>query len=152
MAVDPDFLDHVLDLFSGLGALRTGRMFSGVGIYAEEGAMFAMISGSGAVLMKSDDSTEAAYVAAGSTPFSYERKTGTREVRSLMSLPESALDDPEEAMAWARISLAPARVAAAEKRQAKARAKARTSKATTDAPPPKARRKAPAKASRKPPG
>nr|WP_254871410.1 TfoX/Sxy family protein [Pseudooceanicola sp. HF7] len=118
-------MEHLRDLFSGLGPLRTGRMFSGAAIYAEEDAMFAMVSSSGTVYMKSDASTEQAYLAAGATPFFYTRKEGTREVRSLMSLPESALDDPEEALEWARLSLGPARAAAAEKRRAKAKRKRR---------------------------
>ena len=51
----------------------------------------------------------------------YTAPTGAREVRSLMSLPEAALDDPDEALRWARLSLAPARAAAAEEAPAKAR-------------------------------
>ncbi|PJE29853.1 DNA transformation protein [Pseudooceanicola antarcticus] len=128
MAVDPDFLEHVQDLFSGMGPLRMGRMFSGAAIYADEDAMFAMVSASGQIYMKSDDSTEAAYLAAGSEFFTYERKEGSREVRSLMTLPESALDDPEEALHWARLSLPPAQAAAAEKRRAKARKQARATR------------------------
>jgi DNA transformation protein len=38
-----------------------------------------------------------------------------------MSLPESALDDAEEALVWARLSLPPARAAAEAKRRQKAR-------------------------------
>ena len=40
-------------------------------------------------------------------------------------LPESALDDPDEAAGWARRSLIPAERAAAEKRAAKERKAAR---------------------------
>lgn len=126
MAVDPDFTEHLLDLFSGLGPLRTGRMFSGVAIYADEDAMFAMISASGTVYMKSDAATEGAFRDAGSEPFWYTRASGTRQVTSLMSLPESALDDPEEALHWARLALGPAQAAAAKKRQEKARKQARS--------------------------
>lgn len=121
MAVDPEFLDHVLGLFSGLGPLRTARMFSGVGIYAEGDAMFAMISGAGTVYMKSDASTLAEFLAAGADPFSYTRGTKTQQIQSLLSLPESALDDPDEALHWARLALSPAQEAAAEKRRQKAR-------------------------------
>ncbi|MDF1853850.1 TfoX/Sxy family protein [Pseudooceanicola sp.] len=128
MAVDADFVDHVIDLFAELGPLRTGRMFSGVAVYAEEDAMFAMISSSGVVYMKSDDATRPAYEAAGSEPFWYSRGSGERQVTSLMALPESALDDPGEALGWARISMGPARAAAEKKRAEKARKAARAAK------------------------
>ncbi|MBT9382458.1 TfoX/Sxy family protein [Pseudooceanicola sp. CBS1P-1] len=125
MAVDPDLLAYVRELFEGLGPLRTGRMFSGAALYAEGDAMFAMIAASGTVYMKSDATTEAAYLAAGARPFTYTRKEGVREVRALLSLPDSALDDPEEALFWARLSLPPARAAALEKRRRKPRRPAR---------------------------
>ncbi len=125
MATDPELLDHVLDLFSGLGRITTGRMFSGTSLYVDGDVMFATIL-RGTVWMKSDTSTEAAYLSAGATPFTYDRQTGPREARSLMSLPDSALDDADEALSWARMSLPPARSAAEAKRLQKAR-KARAS-------------------------
>ena len=120
MATDPTLLAHVLDLFAPLGRLRTGRMFSGTAIYVEDDVMFATVLAD-TVWMKSDDNTRALFEQAGSRPFSYDRKTGTRRVTSLMSLPESAMDDPEEALRWAEIALPPARAAAAKKRAQKAR-------------------------------
>ncbi len=125
MAVDPEFVAHVRDLFSGLGPIRTGRMFSGVGLFVEDDVMVGMIASSQIVYMKSDDTTRPAYEAAGSEPFTYMRGNGERQVTSLMSLPESAMDDPAEALDWARLSLGPARAAAEKKRQEKARKAAR---------------------------
>ena len=125
MAVDPDFLEHVLELFSGMGPIRTGRMFSGAALYVEEDVMFAMIASSNVVYLKSDDSTAPRLIAAGSEPFTYTRASGARQVTSLMSLPESALDDPDEAVDWARLALGPARAAAEKKRHDKARKAAR---------------------------
>ncbi|WP_010140711.1 TfoX/Sxy family protein [Oceanicola sp. S124] len=125
MAVDPDFLEHVRDLFAGLGPLRTGRMFSGAGLYVDEDVMFAMVSPDGQVFLKSDETTAQAFRDAGSRPFSYRRGDRSQQVTSFMTLPESALDDPEEALHWARLALPPAEAAAAEKRRAKARKAAR---------------------------
>lgn len=125
MAVDPEYVEHVLELFSGLGPLRTGRMFSGVAVYAEEDVMVAMISSDQIVYMKSDDDCRAEYEAAGSEPFSYTRGSGEQRITSLMSLPESAMDDPTEALDWARRSMVPAREAAQRKRAEKARKAAR---------------------------
>lgn len=120
MAADPEFLAHVLDLFAGLGPITTGRMFSGTALYVEGDVMFAAVLAD-TVWMKSDATTAEAYAAAGAQPFGYTRKSGHREVPSLMSLPETALDDAEEALSWARLSLAPARAAAEARRHQKAR-------------------------------
>ena len=120
MATDPELLDHVRDLFAGLGCLTTGRMFSGTALYVEGDVMFAAIL-VGTVWMKSDASTQAAYLAVGSRPFSYMRQTGPREAPGLMSLPEAAMDDPDTAVEWARLSLGPARIAAEGRRRDKDR-------------------------------
>ncbi|WP_136635187.1 TfoX/Sxy family protein [Pseudooceanicola onchidii] len=125
MAVSEEALGHVLDLFRGLGPIRTGRMFSGVGLFVEDDVMFAMIAGSGTVFLKSDATTEDRLRDAGSEPFTYARKGGEQQITSFMSLPDSAFDDPDEAMDWARLSLEPARAAAERKRAEKARKAAR---------------------------
>ncbi|THD74774.1 TfoX family protein [Thalassobius vesicularis] len=117
MAVDAEFLEHLLELFSGLGPLRKARMFSGFGIYADGDAMFAMLTGEGRVFMKTDAQSGVEYLAAGSEPFSYARGGKITQVHSFMSLPESALDDPDEALRWARLSLPAAQAAAVQKRR-----------------------------------
>lgn len=123
MPVEQEFLIHVTELFADLGPIRTGRMFSGAGLFVEDDVMFAMISSSGTVYMKADPTTHAEFIDAGSEPFWYMRGDKRMEIASLLSLPESALDDPDEAMHWARLALPPARVAAEEKRRQKARKK-----------------------------
>ncbi len=120
MATDPELLGHILDLFAGMGKVSTGRMFSGTALYVDADVMFAAVLG-GTVWMKSDASTEAAFLAAGSRPFTFQRKSGLQEARSLISLPDSAMDDPAEALGWAHLSLPPARAAAEIKRREKTR-------------------------------
>lgn len=124
MATDPEFLEHMRDLFASLGPMGTGRMFGGTALYVDEDVMFATILGD-RVWMKSDDSTYQAYLDAGSEPFTYARKNGPLAVTSLMSLPESAMDDGDEAVIWARLSIPPAEKAAAKKRLQKAKKMAR---------------------------
>lgn len=119
MATDPDFIEHVRDLFADLAPLRTGRLFGGTAIYADD-AMFAVIFGD-AIYMKSDADLTPRYIDAGSEPFIYDTKTGPRTIKGLMSLPDAALDDPEEAMQWAHLSMIPALKAAEEKRRKKAK-------------------------------
>ncbi len=118
MASDPEFVAYACELFSGLGPIRRGRLFGGTALYIDD-AMFAMISGD-AIWMKSDADLRPDYEAAGSVPFSYDTKTGKKVIPGLMRLPDGALDDPDEALTWARRSLIPAE-AAAKKRAKKAR-------------------------------
>lgn len=115
MAVDPAFLAHIIDLFTGFGPIRTGRLFGGTSLYIDD-AMFAVIFAE-SVYMKSDKALRPRFDEAGSIPFSYETKGGERVIPGLMSLPDSALDDPEEAQAWLQLSLEPARKAAAKRRK-----------------------------------
>ena len=124
MAGDPGFVDHVGDLFADLGPVRRGRLFGGTSLYIGD-AMFAVIFGD-QLYMKADAALTRLYKDAGSKPFIYDTKTGPRTINGLISLPDSALDDPEEALIWARRSLVPAEAAAAGKRAAKSRKKAAT--------------------------
>jgi DNA transformation protein len=124
MATDPAYLEHILDLFQGLGRITTGRMFSGTALYVEGDVMFACVLGD-TVWLKSDASTLAEFEGAGSHPFTYDRATGAQRVTSLMSLPESAMDDADEAVTWARLALGPAQKAAEKKRVAKSKKQAK---------------------------
>ena len=114
MAVAPEFLEYVKDLFGGLGPIRDGRMFGGAALYVDD-AMFAMIIND-VIYMKADEELAADYASSGSAPFEYDTKKGARVITGLMSLPESAMDDPDEALDWARRSMVPA-IAAAKKRK-----------------------------------
>jgi DNA transformation protein len=91
----------------------------------EEDVMFGMITSDGTIFLKSDDSLTPRFLDAGSEPFTYSRTSGPQRVMSYMSLPDSALDDPSEAVTWARLALPPAREAAVKKRAEKARKAAR---------------------------
>jgi DNA transformation protein len=117
MATDAGFLSHCRDLFADLGPLWTGRLFGGTALYIDD-AMFAVIFGD-TLYMKSAPPLSSAYHDAGSSAFSYETKTGPREIAGLLSMPESALDDPEEALDWARRSLVIAEAAAEVKARKK---------------------------------
>ncbi|MBV1866569.1 MAG: TfoX/Sxy family protein [Marinosulfonomonas sp.] len=121
MPADPGFLDHALDLFANLAPIRTGRLFGGTALYSDD-AMFAVIFGD-AVFMKADKELAHIYSAAGSQPFTYDTKTGPRQINGLMALPDAALEDSDEAMHWAQLSMVPALKAAAQKRAKKAKRK-----------------------------
>ena len=109
------------DLFSGLGAVHARRMFGGAGLYAGA-VMFALVD-EGRIYLKTDAALQAELAAAGARSWIYTERGGPRagvpQETSYWSLPESALDEPEEACAWARraLAIAEARKAAAPKRR-----------------------------------
>lgn len=103
MAYDPDFGEWVREHFAGLGRLEIKRMFGGAGVYAS-GVMFALLD-DGVVWLKGDDDLGAAFEATGSRQFSYPTKDGRTMAMGYWTLPDTALDDPEEAVVWARRSL-----------------------------------------------
>ena len=116
-----------LDLLSGLGAVSARRMFGGVGLYAQ-GVMFGLID-DGRIYLKTDAPLEADLRAAGATSWMYAEargpKAGVSQETSYLSLPEPAIDDPDEAAAWARRAFA---VAAAKRAAVPKRRKARASR------------------------
>lgn len=123
MAVSQEEREHVRDLFAGLGPVEVRRMFGGAGVYLGD-ACFALIV-DGELWMRGDAGLGADYAAAGSEQWVYAGGRHGPVAMPYWRLPESALDDPDEAAAWARRSLAPAERAAAEKRAARARRAAR---------------------------
>lgn len=108
------FNDFVLELFGGLGPVRIRRMFGGAGVYAGD-VMFALIDDE-TLYLKTDDTLKAELAAEGSVAWRYSRAPGKWEDTSYWRLPETALDDPDEAVAWARRSLAVAEAKAAQKK------------------------------------
>ena len=113
------------DLFSGLGHVQARRMFGGAGLYAG-GVMFALVD-DGRIYLKTDDALQADLAAAGATSWIYTERRGPKagipQQTSYWSLPEPALDDPEEACAWARSALevAEAKKTAAPRRKQRGR-------------------------------
>ena len=66
--------------------------------------MFALLD-DGVVWLKGDEALGEAFVDAGSRQFTYPTKDGRTISMGYWTLPEAALDDPDEAVAWARRSL-----------------------------------------------
>ena len=101
------FHDFVKELFAGLGSVQIKRMFGGAGGYAE-GVMFLLLADN-TIHIKVDDALRAELRAAGCGPFVWEPQSGPRAGEKVdlgyWRLPDSALDDPEEAAAWGRKAL-----------------------------------------------
>jgi Regulator of competence-specific genes len=107
MALDRAFEDWARDHLSGLGAFEIKRMFGGAGIMAD-GVMFAIL-GDDALWLKADAGLCAEMEARGSRQFSMPTKSGKVMTLPYWSLPEAAMDDPDEAVIWARQALDVAR-------------------------------------------
>lgn len=122
---DNSFHDYVKELFAGLGPVQIKRMFGGAGGYAD-GVMFLLLEDD-AIYLKADDALKAELREEGCGPFVWEPQSGPRAGEKVdlgyWRLPDSALDDPDEAVIWGRKALAIARAKAAAKKPKKKVAK-----------------------------
>jgi DNA transformation protein and related proteins len=107
MPLSPGFSDYVLELLQDFGPLEAKRMFGGAGVY-KNGVMF-MVLDDDAAFFRVDAALEAELKAQGSVAWSYSMK-GDGVVRDMgyWRMPETAADDPDEAVAIARNSYAAA--------------------------------------------
>ena len=94
-----EYLDYLHDLFSAFAAVTTRAMFGGHGVY-RDGVIVAIVIDE-AIYLKVDAETRAAFEAAGCEPFVYEAK-GKAVPMSYWSVPEDALDSPQEFRPWAQ--------------------------------------------------
>jgi DNA transformation protein and related proteins len=111
------FHDFVVEVFAGMGPVRIKRMFGGAGVYLD-GVMFGLIAAD-ALHLKVDDALKRDLAAEGSGPFVWTPasgpKAGDAVPFSYWRMPDAALDDPDEALRWAKRALDIARRAAAAK-------------------------------------
>jgi DNA transformation protein len=108
------FKEQVQDLLHGLGPIQFRRMFGGAGVY-REGLIFGLVD-EDVLYLKVDGENRAAFEAAGSRPFTYTRE-GREQPLSYWRMPDAGLDDPDEALHWARLALEAAHRAVMSKSQ-----------------------------------
>jgi DNA transformation protein len=93
--------DAIADLFSGLGPVSIRRLFGGKGIYFD-GVIVAIVL-RGELMLKADAASAPDFAAAGARQWTY---TGSRHGKLVAmpywTVPDSAVDDPEEFASWAR--------------------------------------------------
>ncbi len=92
-----------LELFAPLGALSVRRMFGGAGVYVH-GVMFVLLANS-EIYLKADAVTVPAFEGAGAGPFVWTGPDGRGVSMSYWRLPDSALDDADEALRWGRLGV-----------------------------------------------
>ncbi|MDA7425394.1 TfoX/Sxy family protein [Thalassococcus lentus] len=105
MAVSDEEIAFAVDLFSDLGGITTRKMMGGLCLY-QDGTIFAIIHSDFGLMIKGAGAFAERLEAMGCTRFSYTRKNGTTTAMPYWTLPDSARDDPEEAVALAREALA----------------------------------------------
>lgn len=115
MAKSPDpFHEFVLELLSGVAPIAIRRMFGGAGVF-KDGLIFGLLSDD-QIYLKADDSLRADLMAEGAQPFLYFREGDSKGVDlGYVGLPSAAMDDPDEAVSWARRAIAVALAADAKK-------------------------------------
>jgi len=140
MPLSPGYSDYILELLTGFGRVEAKRMFGGAGLY-RDGVMFAILDDD-AAFFRVDDALQAEMEAQGSVPWVYSMKSdGSIRSMGYWRMPETAADDPDEAVALAKRSFAaaithkavrakkaPTKKAAKKKTPTKATAKARAKK------------------------
>ncbi len=115
MAKPPDpFHEFVIELLAPMGLVSIRRMFGGAGVF-RDGLMFALLADD-TLYLKTDASLRTDLEAEGGAPFIWTKpSTGEAIDMGYVSLPSSAMDDPDEAASWARRALAVAKAKAAAK-------------------------------------
>jgi DNA transformation protein and related proteins len=125
MPVSKNFLGFVLDQLSGLGAVRSRRMFGGIGLYCDE--LFFGLIDDDIVYFKVDDSNRADYTSRGCEAFRPLADDPTAVSMSYFRVPEDVLEDGDALHEWAqksvRIAAASAALKAARKEKGRTRAK-----------------------------
>ncbi|SER45558.1 TfoX/Sxy family protein [Rhizobium sp. NFR03] len=95
--------EAIEDLFSGLGPVTIKRMFGGKGVYRN--GLIVAIDLNSELMLKADRESAPLFEAAGARQWSYEGKAGKRPVfMPYWSIPDAALDDPEEMTRWAKLA------------------------------------------------
>lgn len=92
--------ESIADLFAGLGRVSIRRMFGGKGIYHE--GLIIGVELDGELLLKADATSAPDFEAAGSRQWTYiGKRHGKRVAMPYWTVPDGALDDPDEMSVWA---------------------------------------------------
>jgi DNA transformation protein and related proteins len=116
MTVQPQFLAYVLEQLAGLSALRSNRMFGGIGLYSD-GLFFGLIDDD-TVYFKTAESNIAPYRERNMPRF-MPFPDRPESVLGYHQVPADVIEDAETLADWARLSVAVALAARAAKPLAK---------------------------------
>ena len=141
MAVQPQYLAYVLEQLATMPALRSNRMFGGVGLYSD-GIFFGLIDDD-TLYFKTGENNIADYLARNMPKF-MPFPDKTKQSLGYHQVPADVIEDAEVLVAWARKS----KDAALAKKAAKVRKATKEGNTVKPGKAPKAGKKA--KAGKKP--
>jgi DNA transformation protein len=100
MAVSKEFQDFIEEILAPMGGISIKRMFGGAGVFLD-GMMFALIDDD-QLYFKADAGNAPQFDEAGLDYFTYQAKGKEPMKMGYRATPETALDDQEEMLIWAR--------------------------------------------------
>ena len=131
MAVQPSYLGYVLEQLGALTALRSNRMFGGIGLYSD-GIFFGLIDDD-TLFFKTDAGNSADYIARNMPRF-MPFPDRPEAVMAYYQVPADIIEDADAIRNWARKSVAVALASHAAKARTKGRVAARRKAATKKKP------------------
>jgi DNA transformation protein and related proteins len=96
----------IRDMFASLGDVQIKKMFGGKSIYFN--GIITAIETDGEIFLKADALSAPQFEAAGARQWSYDGKGKTVKM-PYWTVPDAALDDPEELAQWTKRALEAAR-------------------------------------------
>ncbi|MEM5492136.1 TfoX/Sxy family protein [Hoeflea sp. AS16] len=93
--------DAISEMFDSLGEVTIKRMFGGKGVY-HQGVILAL-EVSGDILLKADAQSAPEFADAGASQWVYSGKNKPVAM-PYWSIPDAALDDPEELSKWVKLA------------------------------------------------
>jgi DNA transformation protein and related proteins len=91
----------IRDMFAGLGDVKIKKMFGGKSVYFN--GIITAIETDGEIFLKADAVSAPQFEAAGARQWSYDGK-GKVVKMPYWTVPDAALDDPEELAQWTKLA------------------------------------------------
>ena len=128
MALSPGYVEHVRELFAGMGDIRIRKMFGGAAIYLDD-VIFALVDDD-VTYLRAKGAFADELKSLGCKVWRYpDPAGGAPRAGAYWSLPLDAEDDPEVAVQWGRRAHTFAAQSAQPRKPAKRRAGAAAAKA-----------------------
>ena len=96
---DRERAQEFTDSLVAMGPLAVSRFFGGAGL-VKDGVQFGFVI-EGALYLRVNDKSRAAFVVLGARPFSHAGKSKIITVGTYYEAPDEVLDDPDQLLRWA---------------------------------------------------
>ena len=105
MSISQEQIAFVTELFAPLGDITYRKMMGGLSIYLD-GQIFSIVSSDGTLFLKAKGAFADELKDHGARQFGAGAGPDMGKTMGYWTMPEAALDDPEDASDWARKALA----------------------------------------------